>query len=288
MKEPNEQTAPAQDEARNADTQGQDDYRRIQQFVRDFVFETHRFPQVNDIVELTGIRKQRCDELVDQLVAQKQLYVVFEGPGLPRIVLPRDMMQNVIMTQKRPSWIEKYSFKERGDIESNIKELEKEKLKFDMFERILYLTDIPLEEAVQFTLSWLGFSNVHHHVDQKDYADVTFERDGTKALVEVEGPTKQGDKQKVLQLDGWVRVEIEKTNRSPEDIQGFFVVNHFRTLEPEARGPPLTDQAKKFMIRYRFRLLTTPFIFQTVKRVMERKITTEEARIRIWEGESIP
>jgi hypothetical protein len=197
------------------------------------------------------------------------------------------MMQNVIMTQKRPPWIQKYEFAERGKLDSEIKRLTGENSKFDTLERLLYLTDIPLENAVAFTLDFLGFKSVVHQVDTKDYADIIFERESVLALVEVEGPTKQGDKTKILQLDGWVKVVMEKQGKDPDDIQGFFVVNHYREQDPDSRGDPLTDQARKFLKRYRFRFFTTYYLYKVAKDFLTGVISQREAQDKIWEGERI-
>jgi hypothetical protein len=192
------------------------------------------------------------------------------------------------MTQKKPSWLQQnYAFREKADVESKIQELNRDYVQYDMFERLLYRTDTPLEEAVAFTLRWLGFRKVEHHIKNKDYADVTFEHEQTKALAEIEGTAGQGDKRKVLQLDGWVKMEIENGERDPSAIQGFFIVNHFRDDDPESRGQPLTVQAKRFMNYYRFRFLTTYFLYKVVKQVKEDVLSKEDARNRVWEGEKI-
>jgi len=158
---------------------------------------------------------------------------------------------------------------------------------YDMFERLLYRTDIPLEEAVAFTLNYLDFQNVIHHKENRDYADITFDYDKIKVLVEVEGTTKQGDKDKVLQLEGWVKAEIEKGEKDPAQIQGFFIVNHFRETNPENREDPLTKHAKTFLKHYHFRFLTTYFLFKIVKQVNDGKLDTKNARQILWEGEKI-
>jgi len=269
----------------NAD--GGEDYRRVMQAVRDFIFERHAFPQVNDIVETTAIQKQRCSEVIDQLVRQKQLYVAFEGEGLPKIILLYDMMQGVLMTQKKPDWIASYGFSEKADISKKIEQLQKDAIRYEQFERLLYTTDIPLEEAIAYALDWLGFENVVHHKDDQNNPDVTFEREGVKALLEAEGPTKAGDKRKITQLDGWIQRELSQGAEAMK-LRGFFAVNHFRDLEPSKRGDPLTPHAKQFLRYYqRFAYFTTAFLFDVVKRVVGGELSEEQARKLVWEGEKI-
>ena len=160
-----------------------EDFRNVMQAVRDFIFDKHQFPQVNDIVESTGIQKPRCNEVVDQLIRQKQLYVAFEGGGLPRIILLYDMMQGVLMTQKKPDWLATCGFSEKTVIADQIEKLQKDAIQYEQFERLLYAADIPLEEAIAYALDWLKFENVVHHKDDSNNADITFEYNGLQPFL---------------------------------------------------------------------------------------------------------
>jgi hypothetical protein len=263
-------------------------YRKVMQAIEEYIFQNHKFPSKSQVAELAQIPETKCNLIIDKLVLQNQLYSVFGGGhGKPEVILPYDMMQSIIMTQRRPEWMQKYAFPEKTTIEKEIEKLNSEYLQYDMFERLLYRTDTPLEEAVAFTLKWLGFENVFHHLEKKDYADITFELDKTKGMVEVEGTTKQGDKRKVLQLEGWVKTELEKGEVDSSQIRGFFVVNHFREDDPSTRADPLTEQAKKFLGHYRFRFFTGAFLFDIVKRVQEVALSREEAQRKVWEGEKV-
>ena len=116
------------------------------------------------------------------------------------------MMRGVLMTQQKPEWIwinkADYNFKEKNKFESEIKTYEEKILKYDLYEQLLYKTDIPLEEAVYSALKDLGFNDVLHHKEDKNNPDITFNYDGIFAILEVDGTTKQSDKQKILELDG--------------------------------------------------------------------------------------
>lgn len=264
-----------------------DDYRAIMQAVRDFIFERHRFPQVNDIVDMTKLQRQRCNEVVDQLVRQKQLYVAFEGEGLPKIILLYDMMQGVLMTQKKPDWLSRYGFSQKTALSEQIEKLQKEAIHYEQFERLIYAADIPLEEAVAYALDWLGFENVVHHKDDPDNPDVTFEYNGIRALLEAEGTTKAGPKDKIGQLNGWIQRELSQ-GADASKLCGFFVVNHFRDVEPGNRGDPLTPHAKQFLSYYsKLSYFTTTFLFETVKQVAKGSLSKADARKKVWEGEKI-
>jgi len=259
---------------------------KVMEVVRERVFQTHTFPQVTDISKLTGIPKFRCTDICNQLIKQKRLYKVFGGAGLPTIVLPHDMMQEVLRTQARPKWMAKYSFGEKKDLDAQIKQLSRRVSEYEQFERLLYATDIPLQEAVAFALEWLGFQDVKHYKEDTDNPDVTFMYEGIKALVEIEGTTKVGDKSKAQQLDGWLRREISEFNKKASGVKGFFVVNHFREIEPEKRGEPLTAHAKEFLKLYQSHFFTTYFLFNIIKDAING-LSKEEARKKVWEGEKI-
>lgn len=263
-----------------------DDFRNVMQAVRDFIFEKHIFPQVNDIVDITKIQRVRCNEVIDQLVRQKQLYVVFEGKTLPKIVILYDMMQGVLMTQKKPDWLTKFGFSEKTAISDEIEKLRKRAIQYEQFERLLYAADIPLEEAIWYALDWLEFANAVHHKDDSDNPDVTFEYDGIKALLEAEGTTKAGSKDKVGQLSTWMQRELSNGVEASK-LAGFFAVNHYRDLEPDKRKDPLTPHAKEFLKAFHYTYFTTIFLFDIVKQVSAGTMSKETARKKIWEGEKI-
>ncbi|MEX2193019.1 MAG: hypothetical protein WD717_06540 [Nitrosarchaeum sp.] len=263
-----------------------DDYRKVIETVRDYIFENHKFPQMTDIMRITCILRARCNEVIDTLVNQKQLYVAFDGDGLPKIVLLYDMMQGVLMTQKKPDWVGSYGFTEKNTISKQIEDLQKTIIKYEQFERLLYATDIPLEDSIAFALNWLCFENVVHHKDNKDNPDVTFEFEGKKGLLEAEGTSKAGSKDKISQLSGWMQKEID-TGAKASDLKGFFAVNHYRDIEPSEREYPLTEKAKEYLKIYHYVFFTTKLLFDLVKQVSEGKISKEDARKIIWNGEVI-
>ena len=225
---------------------GAGDYAKVMQAVKEFIFERHRFPQVNDIIDITRVQKQRCNEVIEQLVRQKQLYVAFEGEGLPKIVVLYDMMQGVLRPQKKPDWLSNYGFAERTALSEQIENLQKQAIQYEQFERLLYAADIPLEEAIAYTLDWLGFESVVHHKDDPDNPDVTFEYGGIRALLEAEGTTKAGPKDKISQLNGWIQRELSG-GADASKLCGFFAVNHYRDVAPDERGEALTPHAKQFL-----------------------------------------
>lgn len=262
------------------------EYKKVIDSVRDYIFQTHRLPQVTTIAKLTDIAESRCRDICKQLIGQNQLYEAFGGPRLPTVILPYDMMQAILRIQSKPNWINKYSFEQKTKIDIEIEKLQTKVVEYEMFERLLYTTDIPLEKAVSFTLDWLGFQDVRHFDEDKDNPDVTFIYKGIKALIETEGTIKAGDKNKAQQLEGWLRKEINSGMKA-RGLKGFFVVNHFREMEPESRGDPLTSYAKEYLKLYHCNFFTTYFLFKVIKAVMAGSISREDAQNKVWEGEKI-
>jgi len=263
-----------------------DDFRAVISAVSEFVFQHHTFPQLADVPALTGLERSQCDNVCRTLIGQGKLRVVFEGRGLPRVIVPGDMMQSMLRTQARPGWISKYELPERAEFVRKLEDLQAQLSEVEQMERLLYLTDIPLEEAVASALRWLGFSDVRHHQDDTDNPDITFSHNGVCAIVEVQGPSGPGDKEKVLQLQGWLNRAIGEGKRASQ-VRGFYVLNHYRDVDPETRKPPLTTHAKEQLRLFRGKLLTTVSLFDIVCQVKHEKITRDKARDRVWKGDAV-
>ncbi|MFQ5909409.1 MAG: hypothetical protein ACE5IJ_01655 [Thermoplasmata archaeon] len=257
--------------------------------VKEYIFERHEFPSVSQLSDLTGIPRKRCKERCEQLARQNQLYKVFGGgKGLPPVFILYDMMQQMLRVQARPKWMMNpdYTFPAKKELDAKISHLRDEVNHYEMIERLLYTGDVPLEEAVAYALEWLGFKNVVHHKDDPDNPDVTFEVGGKDILAEVEGTTKAGDKEKILQLDGWIRRAISN-GAGHDSLQGLFIVNHYRDDPPDKRSDPLTPHAKEFLSHYGFRFVTTHKLFRLVGDVLDDKMSKKKAREAIIEGERI-
>lgn len=263
-----------------------DENTRILNSVIEYIYETHRFPSCTEISRIADINKDKCLKLCKDLVSGNQLCVVFGGEGRSLVYVPYGMMQGLLRTQNKPQWVTKYSFKDEPPLGKKALKIEQELQIFDMFKRLLYTTDIPLEEAVAFTLNYLEFEDVVHIIDNPDNPDITLNHDGKKVLLEVEGTKKVGKKKKILQLEGWMKRELD-TDKKADEIQGIYVVNHFRDTDPSSRESPLSDHAKEFMKRYQFKLFTTSTLFDIAKDVKEGKLSKQDAKQKVWEGDRI-
>jgi len=104
--------------------------------------------------------------------------------------------------------------------------------------------------------------------------------------MEVKGKKNQGNKDDVLQLEGWVTKKIEEEQMKSDNIVGILVVNHLRQEDPQDRDEPLTAMAKEFMRRYNFQLVSTPFLYGLMRKVIREYMTKEEARNVFLGGEN--
>lgn len=260
-------------------TTKEEEYKQVEQYIRDYIEQNRKFPSITQISRGIKLSKAKTRRICDELVKRNQLSIVFKEKNQPTLYAPTDIMKN-LFTPTKPDWLLNYTFENEKALKDTAKQLEE----FEMFRKLLYASGIQLEEAVASTFNYLGFHNVLHHKENTDGPDITFDHEGKKVLVEVQGTSRAGDKSKVLQLDGWIEREINRDTPA-EKLQGIFVVNHYKEEEPNSRSEPLTKHAKEFLKRYNFKFLTTKFLFNVTKDLIEKKRSTEDARKLVWEGE---
>jgi len=258
---------------------------KIYDAIEDYIFENHMFCSVDEISRAVGKSRPTCGKLLEQLVKSDRIRAVFEGKGNPTIYVPTYMLQEILRVQYKPRWVDKYSFPKKKENLKKIREATKGIEQYETLERLLYGTSTPLEEAVAYALQYLEFLNVKHHKDE-GIQDVSFSYDTKKYLIEVGGTTKQGNVEKVDQLQRWVCKEVD-AGSDPEDIAGIFVVNHLRHLDPDERGDPLTDHAKRYLKMYGFNFFTTAFLFDMVKQVHTGNPAKDEAQRLVVKGQKI-
>jgi len=243
--------------------------------IEDYIFRTHKLCSIDEISKETKLPVGRCRKILEKLIQDKKVTVAYEGRGKPTLYIPPYMFEEVLRTQQKPRWVNKYAFNEKMKKLKQIEDVKKEIHHYEIIERLLYGTDIPLEESVAYCLRYLGFEDVQHH-KEKDSHDISFLYSGIKYLLEVEGTTKQGSKDKVGQLRGWIEKEVDK-GTNPEKLVGIFVVNHFRDKDPKERGEPLTKHAVNYLKLYRMKFFTTYFLFNLMKKVVSGSITKKDA-----------
>jgi len=253
-------------------------------FIEGYIFKNHMLCSIDEIAAGTSISKPKCRKIMKKLLSEGKISLAYKRTGRPNIYIPTYMFNEVLRTQHKPAWMNKYSFERKRNLLKKLENLRHEIHEYEVIERLLYGTGDPLSEAVAYALNYLKFENVVVPKN-KDTYDISFLYEGRKKyILEIEGTIKQGSKDKVNQLDGWIKAEISK-GLDPEGLIGILVINHYRDKDPEQRGEPLTEQAKKFLRYHRFRFFTTCFLYRILKQVIEGKLSKEKARQLVVRGE---
>ncbi|MHA1828346.1 MAG: hypothetical protein ACTSX6_06830 [Candidatus Heimdallarchaeaceae archaeon] len=260
----------------------QNDIDLVYNSLEDCIFETHKLCTLEEISKQSGISKSKCRKILNILLAKDQISIAYKRNNRPTVYIPKYMYQEILRTQRKPDWVENYAFTIKMEKIKEIEATRDEISEYEIIERLLYGTNTPLEEAVAKSLEFLGFKT--EMPEDKSIHDVEVYHNGTKYIVEIEGTSKQGSKNKVDQLSGWMKKEVDLGN-PPEKLIGFFVVNHFRNNDPDERGDPLTKHAKDYLKMYGFKFFTTLFLFDLVKKVMQKSMTKKDAREKIIKGE---
>ena len=256
--------------------------------IEDHIFETHKFCSIKEIQERVGQGRNVCEKAIQNLLSGNKIYVAYQRLGVPTIYVPQYMMNEILLTQSKPEWLGDYRFEKRDKIDTKIQELTNRLLQYEMFERLLYATGEPLEEAVYFALKWLGIKKVQYHKKgDKDIQDIDFEINNTKYLVEVKGKTKPADKDDVEELNGWRKQEVLKKENEGKTIDGILMINHYRKTNPKDRKEMLTIPAKKWLEMYRLKAFTTPLLFTFIDEVEKNKLSKDEAIAGITKGQQV-
>jgi hypothetical protein len=259
-------------------------FKRIIESVEDYVRETHQFPGTSEISKKANLPSQQTAEILKTLVGQNQLSIVYQARSHPTLYAPTYMMQEIFRAQTKPSWLSVFAFSERDDLKDQINKAREDLSKYDLLEGLLYRTDTPLQDSVEYALRLFEYENVIHYKDDKDNPDLSFTFDGKQYLVEVKGKSKEADKDDVLQLEGWMKAELDK-GADPDNLVGVLVVNHFRTQPPNTRGDFLTPKARTYAKRYNFKVLTTVRIFEWAQKILKKELSIDEVRSLFVKGE---
>jgi len=261
-------------------------HKHVVEAVKDHLAETGKFASIEDISNRSGLSKSICRQVAATLARQDQLYVAYEAPNRPTIYGPPNIGQTILRAQPKPKWVSEYQFPERSKAEKQMKGAENKLAEFDNFERLLYATGEPLDEAVAFTLSSLKFDEVKLKPYGSNKVNVTFKFKGHKFVCEITGKGKHATKEDILQLHSWIQDELHQPEVQAGDLKGLFFINHYRHQKPPERPEALTDEAKKYAQWHQFRVISTPVLFDIIRKVREG-LAKEEARRLIVEGEDL-
>lgn len=255
--------------------------------VEDYISNHQELCTVKEIMSETSFKRKKCEKVLQELVNKDLITLAYKsrGKGSASIYVPKYMMIELLRKQKKPRWTDNYTLEEKKALLTRIQDMQTKIDEFEKLEMLLYASGIPLEEAVCYSMKFLGFRDPMHDAKNKNDADISLFHEGKLYMIEIKGKKGQGNKDDVLQLEGWVTKKIEENQMKNDDIIGILAVNHNRQEDPEEREEPLTAIAKEFMKRYSFRLISTPFLYDLVGKVVRGSLPKDEARNIFLEGE---
>jgi len=267
------------------DEQIENEHKRVLNAIEQHIRDTHTLCSIKDIHEMTGIGYDRCKTLVHHLLGN-QLVKVYHHKRAT-LVVPKNMWNHVLRMQGKPDWLSDSAFKEEVTIMNKIRSQNEMLNKFEKFKTLLYGTSTPLEEAVAFSLDFLGFENVKH-LGGADEHDVEFTSGNTKYILEVSGSFEFIRKDKPKDLNEWIEKEALKEENKDRNLKGLLAVNPYRNDKPDQRKDILSKAAKKLIKKvYRFNVLTTVTLFNLVRDMHYNKISQKEARKKVLSGDVV-
>ncbi len=267
--------------------QSSNEHEKVLQAVEQYIAEKHLLPSIQQIKETAGVNKGKISKICCQLESAGKIKQVFSSQGPAKVYLPVPMFEQLLTLQSKPSWISSYEFKEKQALLDKVRKNHKQICEFEKFEQLLYATDTPLEEAVAYAFSFVGFKDVKHLGKDPNKHDIEHPIQRKVRIYEIKGKTGLGDKEEVNQLGGWITKKIADDNLKSEQVEGVFIVNHCRFENPKKRKAPLTPHAKEFLKHHQCKFFTTIFLFDLIKKVVEGELTKEKAQKSILEGMKI-
>lgn len=254
---------------KNQDVSSDDVYK----FVLDKALEEYRFCSVKEVTDQFGIGKPKSRELLNSLVKEEKLTVVYENPQI-KVYGPKEVVEQIMRVKKKPDWVEKYSLPNKKEHVSKKAKLEQELHEYDVFEELLYLKHKALESPAMFTFEWLGF-NVKRLRDG-EYADFEVSKDGFHAAIEVSGGNAGCPLDEVRQLFEYFLKILEKEKRPIQNL--ILLFNHFcdTDLNERVKKQPFAREIKEGAKRSGITLATTVQLYEKIKRVKSGTATKED------------
>ncbi|MHA1757421.1 MAG: hypothetical protein ACTSVV_11665 [Promethearchaeota archaeon] len=204
-----------------------------------------------------------------------------EIKNFPYLYIPKEILDESNLDILKPSWIKKYEFYEKKQLLDELNKIKKHLNLYYNFENLLCSTGKKLEDAVYESLKFLEFQNLQKN-NSENY-DISFNYGPIKCILEITGSLKPIKKDKVNQLDGWIKKEINY-GISASNLQGFLIVNAQFNIDPSERTSYLTGTAKEYLKYHHFKFLTTEYIFNLIKDVNEKRTSKKDAQACIFKG----
>ncbi|MCD6445176.1 hypothetical protein J7L49_00085 [Candidatus Bathyarchaeota archaeon] len=192
---------------------------------------------------------------------------------LPQFKNKKLFLQNWLgfWTSKKPSWLRDYEYKEKRELLSKLKTINK-------LENLLYGNDMELCKAVAEAFKVLGFE-VKISIKGTE-PDIYLNYDDFTAIVEVKGLKTHADRDDMRALLDYYDANIDKQPM----LKGIFIVNHYREIEPRKKEKPYTNGALELAQRKGFCLLTTTDLYFAIEKAFNDPNFCEAIRKKIIDG----
>ena len=85
--------------------------------IEDYILENHKLCSLNEILKTTSLSRKKCRRILNELVKRGDLVIIYEGKGKPTIYIPKYMFEEILRKQRKPRWVENYTFEGKKEIE---------------------------------------------------------------------------------------------------------------------------------------------------------------------------
>jgi len=250
-------------------------------FVSDKALEEQRFVSVNEIARKLGISKVKSRKMLNSLVNEGKLALVYESKHI-NIYAPKEIIEQIVRTVKKPNWVENYVLPGKEQYMKEKKKLDESLFEYERFEELLYLKNERLEEPAIFTFEWLGFKV--KKLPKGSFADFELEKDEFIAAVEVSGGNGGCPISEVRQLTDYYNKTLTEEKREIPHLLLLF--NHFNDRDLKDRKEPFASEIRKAAQRYKITLATTAQLYEKIRKIKSGEKRENIAR-EIMEGKWI-
>lgn len=177
-----------------------------------------------------------------------------------------------------PGWASSLATKQELSLIKTLNEINRKLGKYAKFKQLYWQSGDNLNALVTSAFEELGFAITR--LPKETHADFEVKIDeNLTGVCEVKGLLGNATIQDLRQLLEYYtdQRDIEKRN-----VKGIFVVNHYRTQEPDSRGAPATRDAMDLIRKYNFKLITTKELYGLLVEFWEMALSKEDIRNRIF------
>jgi hypothetical protein len=230
-------------------------------FLYDKAVEEYRFGSVKDVVDKFQIYKMKSREILNSLVEEGKLVVVYENPQM-KVYAPKDIIENIVRVIKKPKWVDNYTLPNKEQHLDQKQKLDKALYEYDRFEEILYMKSNLLEEPIMFAFRWLGFDV--KPLQKGAYADFELTKDGFLAAVEVAGGNGACSMEEIRQL---IQYDLEERKRDRNIPNLLVLFNHYADKGMKERDAPFAPNILDAGKKHGITLATTFQLYEKIKRI---------------------